>query len=130
MKKFFSLLILLTLNTSLCLGKPIRKTIMIDLYGVLDNYTTYTKEIPSIKDGAKDFVKELSKNYELVLFTTRSSKQATEWLKSNGIDKYFKDVTKVKSPAFIYIDDRALKFNGDYNITLKDIENFDVYWGN
>ena len=130
MKKFFSLLILLTLNTSLCLGKPIRKTIMIDLDGVLDNYTTYTKEIPSIRDGAKDFVKELSKNYELVLFTTRSSKQAAEWLKSNGIDKYFKDVTKVKSPAFIYIDDRALKFNGDYNITLKDIENFDVYWGN
>lgn len=101
---------------------------MIDLDGVLDNYTTYTKEIPCIRAGAKDFVIELSKNYELVLFTTRNSKQATEWLQSNKIDKYFKDVTNVKKPAFIYIDDRALKFDGDYNTMLKEIKNFDVYW--
>ena len=105
-----------------------KKTIMIDLDGVLDNYTVYTDEIPSVRKGAKDFVKTLSKDYELVLFTTRSSMKATKWLEDNKIDKYFKDVTNVKYPAYIYIDDRAIKFEGDYNKTLEEIENFRVHW--
>ena len=53
-----------------------KKTIMIDLDGVLDNYSTYTDEIPEIRKGAKDFVKKLSKNYELILFTTREPMKA------------------------------------------------------
>lgn len=109
-------------------GHSIKKTIMIDLDGVLDNYTVYTDEIPDMRDGAKNFVKNLSDNYELILFTTRDSKQAVEWLQANKIDKYFKNVTNVKKPAYIYIDDRALKFNGDYEKTLDEIEKFNVYW--
>ena len=96
---------------------------MIDLDGVLDNYYTYTEEIPELRIGAMEFVKNLSNNYELVLFTTRDSKQATEWLQNNGIYKYFKDVTNIKLPAYICVDDRALKFDGDYNKTLDEIEN-------
>ncbi len=109
-------------------GDVLKKTIMIDLDGVLDNYINYTDKIPNIRKGAKEFIKELSKDYELVLFTTRDSKQAVEWLQSNKIDKYFKDVTNVKKPAYIYIDDRGLKFNGDYNETLEEVESYNVYW--
>jgi len=109
-------------------GEFNKKTIMIDLDGVLDNYTVYTDEIPSIRSGAREFVKKLSDNYELVLFTTRNSKQAVEWLQSNKIDNYFTGVTNVKSPAYIYIDDRALNFSGDYDKTLDEIEKFKVYW--
>ena len=47
---------------------------------------------------------------------------------TNNIDKYFKDVTNVKYPAYIYLDDRAIKFEGDYNKTLEEIENFTVHW--
>ena len=98
-------------------GKTMEKTIMIDLDGVLDNYDgNFDKNnIPEIKPGAKEFIIKLSSNYELILFTTRSSKQATLWLQENKIDKYFKDVTNVKIPAYIYIDDRALKFIGRIN---------------
>ena len=109
-------------------GEFKKKTIMIDLDGVLDNYTVYTDEIPSIRSGAIEFVKKLSYNYELVLFTTRDLKQVVEWLQSNKIDKYFKNVTNVKNPAYIYLDDRALKFNGDYKKTFEEIETFSVYW--
>ena len=105
-----------------------KKPIMIDLDGVLDNYTRYSDEIPEIRIGAKDFVKTLSKDYELVLFTTRNSKQALVWLQKNKIDKYFSNVTNVKIPAYIYLDDRAIKFNGDYNKTLDEINNFKTYW--
>ena len=130
MKRFFTILILLIFNTNFSNADVFKKTIMIDLDGVLDNYTVYTKEIPSMRVGAKEFVEELSKNYELILFTTRSSKQAVEWLQANKIDKYFKDVTNVKKPAYIYIDDRALKFNGNYNKMLEEIENYNVHWEN
>ena len=105
---------------------------MIDLDGVLDNYNgNYIEDtIPDIKSGAKEFIEKLSKDYELILFTTRNSKLATIWLQDNKIDKYFKDVTSVKIPAYIYIDDRAIKFEGDYNKTLDEIMNFNVYWKN
>ena len=115
---------------SICFAEEnfMKKTIMIDLDGVLDNYTSYTPEIPPIKKGAKEFVKNLSENYELILFTTRNSKLATQWLIENNIDSYFKDVTNIKLPAYIYIDDRSIQFLGDYDKTLEDIENFKVYW--
>ena len=56
--------------------------------------------------------------------------KAVKWLEKNKIDIYFKDVTNVKYPAYIYIDDRTIKFNGDYNKTLDEIMNFNVYWKN
>ena len=109
-----------------------KKTIMIDLDGVLDNYNGKYDEnkIPDIKSGAKEFIEKLSSDYELILFTTRNSKLATIWLQDNKIDKYFKDVTNVKTPAYIYIDDRAIKFEGNYEKTLEEIENYKVYWKN
>ena len=105
-----------------------KKTIAIDLDGVLNNYTKYTDDIPDIKDGAKEFIETLSKDYELILFTNRSPKLATEWLIKNNLNNYFKDVTSVKPIAFMYIDDRAIKFNGNYDKTLKEIKNFKAYW--
>lgn len=33
-----------------------KQTIAIDLDGVLNNYKGYTKDIPEIKDGAKEFI--------------------------------------------------------------------------
>ena len=123
------LLFILIFNIN-CMSKESAKTIMIDLDGVLDNYKGYSEEIPEIREGGKEFVKKLSKDYELILFTTRKTKKAVEWLQDNKIDKYFKEVTNVKEPAYIYIDDRAIKFDGDYNKTLDEIGDFKVYWKN
>lgn len=108
-----------------------KKTLMIDLDGVLNNYTKYEGNyIPEIKQGAVEFLEKLYKTdkYELVLFTTRDLKLTKQWLIRVKINKYFKEITNIKKPAYIYIDDRALKFNGDYNKTLKEIENFKVHW--
>ncbi len=105
-----------------------KKTIAIDLDGVLNNYTKYTDDIPEIKDGAKDFIINLAKSNELILYTNRSPKLATKWLIKHNLDKYFTEVTNVKPVAYMYIDDRAIQFNGDYNKTLEEIQNFKVYW--
>ena len=133
MKKFILILLLLSLpyNTFANESNLYKPVIMIDLDGVLDDYKKYNKnKIPPIKKGAKSFLQKLylGGKYDLILFTTRSPKQATQWLLDNKIDKYFKDVTNVKHPAHIYLDDRAIQFNGDYEQTLEDINEFKVYW--
>ena len=108
-----------------------KKKILIDLDGVLNEYGNEKYDensIPKIKNGAKNFIKELSKIGELYLFTSRNLILSTKWLIDNKIDIYFKDVTNTKLPSYLYIDDRCICFKGKYKQTLQDIKNFNVYW--
>lgn len=93
-----------------------KKTILIDLNGVLNEYTgNYdVNNIPRMKFGADEFLKILSKKFELKIFTTRDRLKTSEWLKTNNLDKYISDVTNVKVPAWLIIDDRSITFNGNY----------------
>ncbi len=108
----------------------LKKIVMIDLDGVLNNYSgNYDKNIiPPAKVGAEEFLEKLSENYELKLFTTRNKELAQAWLVENGFHKYIKDVTNVKEPAWLYVDDRAITFRGDYNNLLDEIKNFQVWY--
>ena len=108
-----------------------KKTLLIDLDGVLNQYDgNFDKNfIPPIKNGAKDFIKNLvEKEFELKLFTTRNRLLAAKWLIDNDLDKYFSDVTNVKDSGFLYIDDRCVCFNCDFDKTFDEIQNFKVYW--
>lgn len=107
------------------------KKILIDLDGVLNEYGKEKfdeNNIPEIKIGAKEFLEELSKFAELYLFTTRNLLLATKWLIKYDLDKYFKDVTNIKIPSYLYVDDRTICFKGNYNTALDEIKNFKVYW--
>lgn len=107
------------------------KKILIDLDGVLNEYEREEfneNYIPEIKNGAYEFLDKLSKDAELYLFTSRNLILATKWLIKNNLDKFFKDVTNIKIPSYLYIDDRTICFKGDYKKTFKEIEQFSVYW--
>ena len=109
----------------------LKKKILIDLDGVLNEYgrEQYNENyIPPMKNGAKEFIHELSKNAELYLFTSRNLMLSAKWLIENEIDMYFKDVTNQKLPSYLYIDDRCICFMGKYEQTLKEIDEFEVYW--
>ena len=108
-----------------------KKRLLIDLDGVLNEYGKEKFDenfIPKMKNGAKEFLQELANDYELYLFTTRNSKLAKKWLIENEIDEFFADVTNVKAPAYLQIDDRAICFNGNFSMTIEDVKNFKVYW--
>ena len=103
-----------------------KKTILIDLDGVLNEYTgNFDKDyIPKIKQGAKEFLTKLSENYIIKLFTTRNKILATKWLIENSLDTIVEDITNVKELSYLYIDDRCIKFDGDYDNLETQIQNF------
>ena len=106
------------------------KTILIDLDGVLNTYNGNYDEnyIPPMKEGAEEFLNEIHANYQIKLFTTRNTELAKKWLSDNGLDKYFLNVTNTKEPAWLYIDDRCIKFEGNYEKLYDDIKNFKVWY--
>ena len=107
-----------------------KKTILFDLDGVLNTYDGKYDEnfIPNIKEGAYDLIKELSNNYKIVIFTTRNSLIASKWIVENGLDLYVENVTNVKVPAHLIIDDRCINFNGNYSDLKEQIEKFEVWY--
>ena len=108
-----------------------KKTIQIDLDGVLNTYCgNYSEKIiPCAKEGAKDFLQDLSSDYNIEIFTVRNKKMAVKWLEENNMLEYINDVTNVKNPyTSVFVDDRALNFSGDFNKTKNDIRAFCPYW--
>ena len=108
-----------------------KKKILIDLDGVLNEYgkEKYDENyIPEIKKGAKEFLEKLNEEADLYLFTSRNLMLSARWLIENNIDKYFKDVTNIKLPSFLYIDDRTVCFEGDFEKTYEKVINFKPYW--
>lgn len=98
-------------------GKP---TIVFDFDGVIHSYTSGWQGIDVVPDppveGIREVIEQLRKKYRLVVVSSRcrekSGKQATEkWLREQGIE--VDHVTFEKEPAVVYVDDRALTFDGD-----------------
>lgn len=107
-----------------------KKTILFDLDGVLNSYDGNYNEnyIPPINDGAYKLIKELSKDYKIVIFTARNTLIASKWVIENRLDEYVENVTNVKEPAHLIIDDRCINFNGDYEVLKDKIKDFEVWY--
>lgn len=107
-----------------------KKTILIDLDGVLNTYTGKFDEkfIPPARDGALDFIKNISRGYKIKIFTTRNRLLASKWIIQSGLAEYIEDVTNVKEPCYLFIDDRCINFNGNYDELQKKIDNFQVWY--
>ena len=107
-----------------------KKTILVDLDGVLNQYNGRFDElqIPDIKDGAKEFVENLSQNFVVKIFTTRNKILATKWLIKNNLDKYITDITDIKEPSHLHIDDRCICFDGNFSNTINQIKNFKPWY--
>ena len=108
----------------------IKKLILIDLDGVLNEYKGDYDEkyIPQIKEGAFDFIKELSKRYRIKIFTSRNLILTVNWIMDNKLDKYIEDVTNIKSPSYLIIDDRCINFSGDYRELTGVISKFKPWY--
>ena len=102
--------------------------ICVDFDGVLNNYTGWQgeEELFTPRENSKEFLRRLKQEYNIIIFTTRDTDNVKEWM-----DLYkmpYNSITNKKEGAYAYIDDRALKFNGNYNDCLKELEDFKTYW--
>ena len=108
-----------------------KKLILIDLDGVLNEYKGDYKEgyIHPPKPDTENFLKEISKNFEIKIFTTRNKLLTSKWLIENNLDKYISDITNIKETrTYLFIDDRCLNFRGDYKILKNKIQEFCTHW--
>lgn len=107
-----------------------KKTILVDLDGVLNVYTGNYLEnyIPAQARGVTNFLNTLSKTYNVVVFTTRNYDITYNWLKKYALDKYISEITNIKKPCFLYIDDRTVCHKGNFTSTIEQINNFCAYW--
>lgn len=108
-----------------------RPTICVDFDGVIHAYTSGWLGATVIPDppihGCRESIERLRQQYRVVVHSARCHSEEgqaaiTTWLRKHEIlvDK----VCRHKPPAILYIDDRAIRFKGDWNETLHEIAQF------
>ena len=107
-----------------------KKLLCIDFDGVINNYTgNYNPDdLCKPREGVELFLKSLSNNYFIYIFTSRNTLKVEQWMCKHNLIHYISHITNIKEPAYAYIDDRAIKFNGDYDKTLTALEKFKPHW--
>lgn len=99
------------------MNKP---TVVMDLDGVIHSYTSGWRGTTVIPDppvpGIREAIKDLRTTHEVVVVSTRCQtpegvKAVEAWLIKHDIK--VDTVTAHKPPAVAYVDDRAIRFDGD-----------------
>ena len=105
--------------------------VCVDFDGVLNTYDGWQGEdkLFNPRVGAREFLQALSfYPYSVVIFTTRDEEKIWKWLEVHGLDEYVDGVTNIKEGALAYIDDRAICFDGDYDKTFRELNDFKAHW--
>lgn len=110
-----------------------QRVIAVDFNGVLDNYTGWKGKNSEFtfepRPGVADFLRAIkAMGYFPVVFTAANVDSVWSWLIFHNLDELVADVTNVKVAAIIYVDDRAIKFEGNFSDTLHQIANFRTFW--
>ena len=118
-----------------------RKTIAFDFDGVIHKYSKGWQDgsiYDTIDFELLNFMKELLKNYNIVIYSTRDPEQITNYLNELGVMKFetfnstFRNkepvvgVTNTKPAAIFHLDDRAFEYmpsvSTDLNIAMIKIK--------
>ncbi|MEM8735851.1 MAG: hypothetical protein AAGG44_16600 [Planctomycetota bacterium] len=109
----------------------VRRTICLDFDGVLNSYRSGWTGIDSIPDppihGSDRAVARLRKDYRVVVHSARCSTEEgrnaiKNWLAKHNIE--VDEVCEHKPPAMVYIDDRAIRFQGNWADTMSALTEF------
>jgi hypothetical protein len=108
-----------------------RPIVCVDLDGVLNAFDGWKggEYFHPPRPGAREFLQELNdRGYEVVVFTVRWGPHVEKWLAENGLSEHVSTVTDKKPPAHVYIDDRAICFDGDFYSALEKVASFKAHW--
>jgi hypothetical protein len=108
-----------------------RQTVCLDFDGVIHSYRSGWQGATNIPDppihGTAAAIDHLRKHYRVVVHSARCAspegRQAVStWLAKHGIE--VDDVCEHKPPAMVYIDDRAIRFEGNWSDTFIALAQF------
>lgn len=109
-----------------------KPTVVFDLDGVIHSYVSGWQGVDVIPDPPVPLVQEeieriREAGYKVVVVSTRCADPAgmdavKNYLDTNGI--IVDEVLAEKPPALVYIDDRAIRFDGDPRGLLEQIQSF------
>lgn len=108
-----------------------RRTVCLDFDGVLHSYRSGWCGAEVIPDppihGTKESVAFLRQQYRIVVLSSRCHTEAgrkavTAWLEKHDI--VVDEVCEHKPPAHVYVDDRAVRFRGNWDDLVADIRSF------
>ena len=105
------------------------RTIAIDFDGVLHRYQGYRNGfIDGPIKGAREAVDLLlAEGHEVVIFTTRDKVLVEAWLERYSFARPL-EVTNIKRPFWLILDDRAMNFDGHWEGVVERINRFKPYW--
>lgn len=99
-----------------------RRTLCVDFDGVIHAYSKGWQGgelYDGLTPNAAASLRQLSKHFKLVCCTARHNLDDVRvYLRDHGILGLFEDVTNRKPMAAAYIDDRAIKFDGDWDAVI------------
>ena len=107
------------------------KTVCLDFDGVIHSYRSGWKGEGIIPDPPIHRVREaivrLRKSFRVVVHSARTRSEEgcqaiSDWLAKHDIE--VDEVCMHKPPAFVYVDDRAIPFTGDWDETITMIHDF------
>ena len=107
------------------------KTVCLDFDGVIHSYLSGWQGAEHIPDppihGVRDAIAHLRKRYRVVVHSARASTDQgiaaiARWLERHNIE--VDEICSAKPPAFVYVDDRGIPFNGNWQDTIMAINAF------
>lgn len=107
------------------------RTICLDFDGVLHSYRSGWRGAETIPDppihGTREAIARLRKLYRVVVYSARCRTEPgrlaiENWLRKHDIQ--VDELCEHKPPAMVYVDDRAIRFRGDWEQTFTDIQQF------
>jgi hypothetical protein len=109
----------------------LRRTLCLDFDGVLHSYRSGWCGAEIIPDppihGTREAVARLRQQYRVVVHSTRchteeGRRAVQSWLQTHQI--VVDEVCEHKPPALVYIDDRAIRFRGNWDDVLDEVRQF------
>lgn len=112
-----------------------KQTLILDFDGVIHSYQSGWKGAAVIPDpptdGAREAIAKLRERYVVVVVSSRCHQDGGidaiwEWLRKHRIE--VDGVTNDKPPHICTVDDRAFRFEGDWQAVIDSVEAASVPW--
>lgn len=108
-----------------------QRTVAIDFDGVMNTYIGWRgeDELFEPRPGLKEFLESLAKHgFEVVVHSSRRPEKIRRWLEAHGLSHLVARVSETKPPAVCYLDDRAVRFDGNFGDAFLQIVTFKAHW--